>query len=439
MKLNTNGSGKWESSAGLRSKFGLTISEILEALAVLHQRDMADCFALLHFHLGSQVTNIRHVKEALIEAARVYTDLVKRGAGLKYLDVGGGLAVDYNGSQTSYEYSMNYTLDEYVNDVVYYIQSVCDTAGVRHPDIISESGRAIAAYHSVLVFEVLGVAGPGAEPEIDDDIEDDHEQPLQDLLMTYREMSTRNLLESFHDAQLALEMTMRLFSTGHLPLHKRALAENLFWAICDKIRRLVDELDYVPEDLKRLDPVLATTYFCNFSLFQSMPDSWAIKQLFPVVPIHRLDERPICHAVLGDITCDSDGKIAHFIDCQDIRRTLPLHPFDDAPYYLAAFLVGAYQETLGDLHNLFGDTNAVHVDLTDDGIVALDALIKGDTVKQVLEYVHYKGADLIDRLQAAVETAVRERQIDEQEAGECLRLYENALNGYTYLDKPHPA
>jgi arginine decarboxylase len=435
VKLAARGSGRWQGSGGYRSKFGLTVSEILHALDELKKRDMADCFKLLHFHLGSQITNIRHVKGALIEAARTYADLVKRGAGLQFLDVGGGLGVDYDGSQTNYESSVNYTLQEYANDVVYHIQTVCADADVPHPNIVSESGRAIVAYHSVLVFGVLGVAGQG-NGEVPDQVPDEAEQPLHDLVEAHKNVTVRNVLESFHDAQQAMETAMSLFCSGYLPLDQRCTAENLFWALCRKIQKLLVQMEYVPEDLEGLDRMLADTYFCNFSLFQSMPDSWAIKQLFPVMPIHRLNEAPTRHAVLGDITCDSDGKIDQFIDRRDVRRTILLHPFDGSPYYLSAFLIGAYQEILGDLHNLFGDTNTVHVNLSDQGEVMLETIIKGDTVNEVLQYVQFSGRDLINRLQTAVERAVHEGRLDHQEAGRLLKFYEEGLLGYTYLEEP---
>jgi arginine decarboxylase len=435
VKLAARGSGRWQQSGGMRSKFGLTVSEILQGLEELKKRGLADCFKLLHFHLGSQVTNIRHVKGALIEAARTYSELVKRGGGLEYLDIGGGLGVDYDGSQTNFESSVNYTLEEYANDVVYHVQSICDEAEVPHPTIISESGRAVVAYHSALVFGVLGVSGQGnGDPP--SDLPEEVEQPLRDLLDSYKNMTSRNLTESYHDAQQALETAMNLFNSGYLPLDQRSTAENLHWSICRKIRRLMDQLDYVPEELDRLDSMLADTYFCNFSLFQSMPDSWAIKQLFPVMPIHRLEERPTRHAVLGDITCDSDGKIDQFIDRRDVRRTLLLHTFNGAPYYLSAFLIGAYQEILGDLHNLFGDTNTVHVSLNDQGETVLETIIKGDTVNEVLQYVQFSGGDLIGRLQTAVERSVHEGRLDHQEAGRLLKFYEEGLHGYTYLEEP---
>jgi arginine decarboxylase len=436
VKLAARGGGRWQSSGGYRSKFGLTVAEILQGLEHLKSLGMQDCFKLLHFHLGSQIPNIRIVKAALNEAARVYTELARAGAGLEYLDVGGGLGVDYDGSQTNFESSMNYTLEEYANDVVYHIQTVCDDAGVAHPTIVSESGRAVVAYHSVLVFNVLGVSGFGPETVPKPPV-DEPEQPLIDLTETYNNLTARNALEGFHDAQQALDMALNLFSGGYLPLDQRVHAETLYWAICRKLQRLVQQMDDVPEDLQNLDESLSDTYFCNFSLFQSIPDSWAIKQLFPVMPVHRLNERPTQHAVLGDITCDSDGKIDQFIDRRDVKKTLPLHPFNGDPYYLGVFLVGAYQEILGDLHNLFGDTNAVHVSLDENGKVVLDAVIKGDTVREVLDYVEFDAQTLMNRLRDDVERAVREGRMDLEQSGRLLRFYENGLQGYTYLEDVH--
>ncbi|HVJ85156.1 MAG TPA: biosynthetic arginine decarboxylase [Caulifigura sp.] len=436
VKLASKGSGRWQASGGYRSKFGLTVAEILKALNELQARGMADCFKLLHFHLGSQITNIRQVKAAINEAIRVYVDLHKRGAGLEYLDVGGGLGVDYDGSQTNFESSMNYSLQEYASDIVYQVQTTCDENSVPHPNLISESGRAIAAYHAALIFGTLGVAEQGDDDEIPKQIPNEYEQPLHDLMLTYNEVTARNILEAYHDAQQALDMATNLFSGGYLPLDQRVVAENLFFAICHKIRRLIKEADEVPDDLSGLDRMLADTFFCNFSLFQSMPDSWAVSQLFPVMPIHRLNEKPTRHAVLSDITCDSDGKIDQFIDRRDVKRTLQLHHFDNEPYYMGAFLIGAYQEILGDLHNLFGDTNAVHVDLSETGEVLLETIIKGDTVAEVLDYVQFKGRDLMNRVQATVESAVREGRIDHQQAGRIVKFYEEGLNGYTYLEEP---
>jgi len=433
VKLASLGSGRWQSSGGFRSKFGLSVSEVLRVLPVLKARGMEDCLKLLHFHIGSQITNIRPIKVALNEAARIYTDLVRRGAGLEYLDVGGGLGVDYDGSQTNFESSVNYTLQEYANDVVYHIQSVCDDAQVPHPNILSESGRAIAAYHSVLVFDVLGTTGP-SENGVPTALAETDEQPLHDLMETHKDITQRNMIEAFHDAQQALEMTLQLFGSGYMSLEQRSQAENLFWAICRRIQRLLRKVEEVPEELEDLNTLLSETYFCNFSLFQSIPDSWAIKHLFPIMPIHRLEERPTCHAVLGDVTCDSDGKIERFIDRHDVKQTLLLHPLNKQPYYLAVFLVGAYQEVLGDLHNLFGDTNAVHVSTDENGALVVDTVINGDTVDEVLGYMQYDADALVAQMSTAVESAVCRGHIDERQAGEILQFYRDGLEGYTYLE-----
>ena len=434
VKLAARGGGRWQSSGGYRSKFGLTVAEILQGLNELKTRGMEDCLQLLHFHLGSQIPNIRIVKGALNEAARVYVELVQAGAGLKYMDVGGGLGVDYDGSQTNFESSVNYTLQEYANDVVYHLQSVCDEAKVAHPTIISESGRAIVAHHSLLVFNVLGASDFGTD-EVPAAATPEMERPLVDLIETYTSLTIRNALESYHDAQQALDMAINMFSTGYLPLVQRSQAESLYWAICMKLQKLVKTMEEVPEDLQHLDESLSDTYFCNFSLFQSVPDSWAIKQLFPIMPIHRLNEQPTRHAVLGDITCDSDGKVDQFIDRRDVRRTLPLHTFNGSPYYLGVFLVGAYQEILGDLHNLYGDTHAVHVSLDADNRVVLDAVIKGDTVREVLSYVQFDGDALITKLRVDVEAAVRDGRIDYEESGRLVQFFEDGLHGYTYLEE----
>jgi arginine decarboxylase len=413
VKLASRGSGRWKSSGGFRSKFGLSVTEAMRALQELKDLGMADCLNLLHFHLGSQITNIRQIKGAVNEAVRVYVDLARAGAGWKYLDVGGGLGIDYDGSQTDFESSVNYTLQEYANDIIYHVQNVCDEVGVAHPTIVTESGRAVVAYHSVLVFNVLGVSE------------------------TYRGLTTKNLLESYHDAQQALDQALNLFSLGYLSLEQRCVAENLYWAICRRIQKQASDLDYFPEELEGIDAMLSDTYFCNFSLFQSMPDSWAIKQLFPIMPIHRLMEEPTRPAVLGDITCDSDGKVDAFIDRRDVKRTLQLHPFTGGDYFLGAFLLGAYQEILGDLHNLFGDTNAVHVRLGPTGETILDSVIKGDTVREVLDYVQFKSDALVSRLRRDVEAGLREGRLSYEESGALLKFYEEGLHGYTYLEDVH--
>ncbi|HEY6988316.1 MAG TPA: biosynthetic arginine decarboxylase [Bryobacteraceae bacterium] len=434
VKLASRGSGRWKSSGGYRSKFGLTVSEALKAVDFLKQRGMESSLKLLHFHLGSQITNIRQIKAAVIEAARVYVDLKRAGTGLCYMDVGGGLGIDYDGSQTDFESSVNYTLEEYARDIVYHIQNICDEAEVPHPTIITESGRAVAAYHSLLVFNVLGVSGFGEE-DLPASIPEDSEQALVDLFETHRTITKKNLLEGYHDAQQALDSALNLFSLGYLSLEQRSLAENFYWAICRKILRTAKDLDYFPEELEGLDALLSDTYFCNFSLFQSMPDSWAVKQLFPIMPIHRLDEKPTRSAVLGDISCDSDGKVDQFIDRRDVKKTLALHPFNNGSYILGAFLLGAYQEILGDLHNLFGDTNAVHVSLDDHGDVVLETVVQGDTVREVLAYVQYNSGALLDQFRKDVELAVREQRVGYEEAGRLLKFYEEGLQGYTYLEQ----
>lgn len=436
VKLAARGAGRWRSSAGYRSKFGLALTEVLEAIEYLKKRGMEDCLQLVHFHLGSQITNIRSIKNALTEAARIYTELHRVGAGVRYLDVGGGLGIDYDGSQTDFESSVNYTLQEYANDVVYRIKSVCDEASVPHPIIVSESGRAVVAYHSMLVFDVLGVSDFDRF-EIPPEVPHEAPQQVMDLFSIHRDLKKKNLLESYHDAVQAVDEALDLFNLGGLTVESRAMVERLFWAVCSKILRMVRELDATPEELQGLETLLSDTYFCNFSVFQSMPDSWAIKQLFPIMPIHRLNEVPARRGVLGDITCDSDGKVDQFIDLRDVRNTLQLHPLREGePYYLGAFLLGAYQEILGDLHNLFGDTNAVHVSIDEDGEYTIDDVIKGDTVREVLAYVQYNGEKLTEMLRRDIERAVRAGKMSLSESKKFIQFYESGLDGYTYLEEP---
>ena len=433
-KLAARGAGRWRSSAGYRSKFGLTLTEMLEAVDYLKQRGMVDCLQLIHFHLGSQITNIRSIKAALTEVGRVYTEMHRIGANVNYIDVGGGLGIDYDGSQSDFESSINYTLQEYANDVVFRIKSVCDDAGVPHPTIISESGRAMVGYHSLLVFDVVGVSNFDRYT-VPPQIPDDGPQQLADLFAIFQDLKKKNLQESYHDALQAVDEAVNMFNLGTINIEQRALIERLFWAVCSKILRMVRELDYTPEELQGLESMLSDTYFCNFSIFQSMPDSWAIKQLFPIMPIHRLTENPTRKAVLGDITCDSDGKIDQFIDLRDVRNTLQLHEYTGQPYYLGAFLLGAYQEILGDLHNLFGDTNAVHVSLDENNHLNIDEVIKGDTVREVLAYVQYKADELTDRIRKDVEKAVKLGTISIAESREFLDFYQSGLEGYTYLEE----
>ena len=437
VKLATRGSGRWESSGGARSKFGLFVAEVLKALEFLKARNMQDCLKLMHFHLGSQITNIRTVKTALNEAARVYAELARAGAGMEYIDVGGGLGVDYDGSQTNFESSINYSLQEYASDVVFRIKSVCDEAGVKHPNIISESGRAMVAYHSVLVFNVLGVSGfdlfdvPKSLPE-----GEDVPQPVRDLFDSCREVTKKNFQEIYHDAVQQRDEALNLFNLGYLSLELRSLTEKLFWGVCGKILKIVKESDYVGDDFESLEAQLSDTYFCNFSLFQSMPDSWAIKQLFPVMPIHRLREEPARRGVLADITCDSDGKIDSFIDLRDVKKTLELHDYNGQEYYIGAFLVGAYQEILGDLHNLLGDTNAVHVKLDAEGNASIEEVVRGDTVREVLSYVQFNSEELVSKLRKQAEAAVREKKLTLEESSQLMRYYEEGMRGYTYLEEP---
>jgi arginine decarboxylase len=444
VKLATRGSGRWQASGGYRSKFGLTVAEMLHQLERLAQRGMADCFQLLHFHVGSQIGNIRHLKSAILEAARVYVGLQQQGAQLKYLDVGGGLGVDYDGTGTDTQSSMNYSLQEYANDVVYHVQSVCDEAKVSHPILISESGRAVAAHHSILIVETLGVTslGSGSDNTLQDGrllnsqlskVIDDYEQPVRDLWDSFQDINQQNMMESFHDSQVALDLCMNLFSGGYLPLKQRVAAEELYFAICHQVRELAKTLDDIPDELKKLDRMLSDTYFANFSLFQSLPDSWAINQLFPIAPIHRLDERPNRHAILGDITCDSDGKVDSFVCGASSKKTLRLHEKRDGePYLLAIFMVGAYQEVLGDLHNLYGDTHAVHVEVGESGW-QIESVVKGDTVSEVLGYMQYNDQELVENLQNAIEGAIREGRIDNQQADQTMTFYKNSLQRYTYL------
>jgi len=440
VKLISEGSGRWSASAGERSKFGLFITEILELFNVLKQHDMLDCLQLVHCHPGSQLQDIRRVKEAINELAHVYAELKLMGAGLQYIDVGGGLGVDYDGSGTNFSSSMNYTLNEYASDVVYRIASVCNLRDIPHPMIVSESGRAVAAYHSVLIFDALGSSALDKFRVTGDRAEDyggDEElpQPVQDLFEAYRAVSERRLVECYHDALTAREQVLQMFNLGLLSLEFRALAERLYWATCAKIRDSCRKLESLPEELEDLESILSDTYFCNFSVFQSLPDSWAIDQLFPILPIHRLHERPTRTAVLADITCDSDGKIDHFVSLRDVKRTLELHELRaDERYYLAVFLVGAYQETLGDLHNLFGDTHVVHVRLHDEGGWWIEEIVKGDTANKVLEYMEYDVAELYPALARDCERAIRDGRMTLAQSQALKRFYESELDGYAYLE-----
>ncbi|MEM7048011.1 MAG: biosynthetic arginine decarboxylase [Acidobacteriota bacterium] len=433
-RLSARGSGHWEESGGDGSKFGLGSRGLVAAVHFLAAADMLDCFQLLHFHIGSQISAIRSVKEALREASRLYVNLVRMGAPLGFLDVGGGLGVDYDGSGTDFASSLNYTLQEYANDVVFGVKDVCDSAGVAHPVLVSESGRATVAHHAALVVETLGVA-EFTVGEIPEALPDDVEAPLRNLLDGHHELSEENFLETFHDALSYRDECLSLFSLGHLSLEHRALADDIFLATCRRILDIARARRQMPDELESLEHLAADTYFCNFSIFQSLPDSWAIDQLFPVMPIHRLDEEPERRATLADITCDSDGKIDRFIDRRQVKRLLELHRLRPGePYLLGVFLVGAYQESLGDLHNLFGDTNTVQVSLDREGGYSIDDVVEGDTVTEVLRYVRYSRRELLARIRRSAEGALRRGMMSRQEARDLISLYETGLSGYTYLE-----
>jgi arginine decarboxylase len=440
VKLFSEGSGRWAGSAGDKSKFGLFVTEIMELFNILREKNMLDCLQLVHCHPGSQLQDIRRVKDAINELAHVYAELKIMGAGLRYIDVGGGLGVDYDGSGTNFSSSMNYTLNEYASDVVYRIASVCNSRNIPHPMIVSESGRAIAAYGSVLIFNALGSSALDkfrvtGDPTVDYKGTEELPQPVQDLCEAYRSVSERRLVECYHDALTARDQILQMFNLGLLSLEFRALAERLYWATLTKVRDTYRKLDRRPEELEDLEPLLSDTYFCNFSVFQSLPDSWAIDQLFPIMPIHRLEERPTRTGVLADITCDSDGKIDKFVSLKDPKKALELHDLRAGEeYYLAAFLVGAYQETLGDLHNLFGDTHVVHIRLHDEGGWWIEEIVKGDTANKVLEYMEYDVEELYPALARDCERAIRDGRMNLAESQLLKRFYEGELNGYAYLE-----
>jgi arginine decarboxylase len=430
-RLTTKGAGKWVESTGDRSKFGLTTSEMVVTVDRLRAEGMLDCLQLLHFHIGSQITAIRAIKDALREASRIFVELHALGANMRYVDCGGGLGVDYDGSQTNFHSSVNYTLQEYAADVVSQVAEACNAKGVPHPDIITESGRALVAHHSVLVFNVLGT-NEMLVGQIPESLGRDEPPVIQQLYETYQGVSRKNFQEAYHDALQLKEEAITAFNLGFLDLKARARVEQLFYAVCERILKIVRDLPYVPDELEGLEKQLSDTYYCNFSLFQSLPDHWAVRQLFPTMPIDRLNRVPTRRAVLADLTCDSDGKIDQFIDLRDVKNFLELHPLNGEPYYIATFLVGAYQEILGDLHNLFGDTDAVHVKLDGDDY-RVEHVVEGDSVAEVLTYVQYSKDDLMSRVRRAVELALREKRITPTESGRLMRRYEEGLEGYTYL------
>ena len=434
IKLASSGSGKWEESGGDASKFGLTSSELLEALDFLEKKEMQDCLKLIHFHIGSQVTKIRRIKTALREASQFYVQLHQLGFPVEFVDIGGGLGVDYDGTRSANsESSVNYSIQEYVNDSISIMVDASNKNNIPHPNIITESGRSLTAHHSVLIFEVLETA---SLPSMDEDFEvsaDDHEL-VQELYQIWDNLNQSRMLEAWHDAQQIREESLDLFSHGIVDLKTRAQIERMYWSVTREINQIASGLKHAPDEFRNLDKLLADKYFCNFSLFQSLPDSWAIDQIFPIMPIQRLDERPDRTATLQDITCDSDGKIANFVTSRNVAHDLPVHTIKaKESYYIGVFLVGAYQEILGDMHNLFGDTNAVHVSVDEKGY-SIDQVIDGETVAEVLDYVQYNPKKLVRTLETWVTKSVKEGRISLEEGKEFLANYRSGLYGYTYLE-----
>ncbi|MEL6495790.1 MAG: biosynthetic arginine decarboxylase [Cyanobacteria bacterium J06623_7] len=431
-KLNAKGSGRWANSTGDRAKFGLNVSEILSVVRRLAEQGLLSYLQLLHFHIGSQISAIGTIKNAIREASQIYVQLAQLGAAMQYLNVGGGLAVDYNGSKTNAPASKNYNMQNYANDIVAQVKDACDRLGVSHPTLVSESARAISAHQSVLVFDVLGESpvSPGnlVPPAVDAPL------VINNFWETYRGINSQNLQESYHDAVQFKQEALSLFNLGYLSLVERSQAEELYWACCRKIVTQIEDCDALSEELGSLGSLMASTYYINLSIFRSIPDSWAIEQLFPILPIHRLQEKPRIKGILADITCDSDGKIDRFIGRQTTKNTLELHSLANtsSPYYLGLFLVGAYQEIMGNLHNLFGDTNVVQIDLTATGEI-VESVIPGDSIKEVLGYLQYDSQELVTKVKQQIALAQQAQRISAEEAQKLLYNYRRVLNSYTYL------
>ncbi len=433
-KLYARGSGMWAKSGGEAAKFGLTTPEMLEAVKILKSKKMLDCLVMLHFHIGSQITDIRKIKEAIREAGRVYAKLRRLGVEIQYLNLGGGLGVDYDGSKTAFDSSMNYSVQEYANDVVYTIKQICEEEDVPPPMLVTESGRAVTAYHSVFVTNVLDVA---------DRIEQDRRvhvtasdpNVLQELASIYHSVNAKTLRESYHDAQQYKEELFTLFNLGHLSLEDRSKGEILFWQICEKIHRDLKSLKEIPEEFDDMETMLADKYVLNFSVFQSLPDVWAIDQLFPILPIHRLNEKPMELGTLADITCDSDGKIEKFIDLRDIKETLPLHSLRNGePYYIGVCLTGAYQDVLGDLHNLFGEAHEVLVTVDEQGRARIEDILPGESCERVLEYMNYDRTEILDAIGQQLRRAAG-RSLKKDEVRAIYREFEEVFPKYTYLER----
>ncbi|TVP58286.1 MAG: biosynthetic arginine decarboxylase [Nodularia sp. (in: Bacteria)] len=431
-KLSTQGMGRWGTSTGDRAKFGLTIPEIMEAVNKLREANLLDCLQLMHFHIGSQISAINVIKDAIQEASRIYVELAMLGADMQYLDVGGGLGVDYDGSQTNFYASKNYNMQNYANDIVAELKDTCAEKQIPVPTLISESGRAIASHQSVLIFDVLSTSD--VPLDLPEPPEEEESPVIKYLWETYQSINQENYQEFFHDAAQFKEEAISRFNLGILRLQERAKAERLYWACCQKILNITRQQEYVPDELEDLEKIMASIYYINLSVFQSAPDCWAIDQLFPIMPIHRLDEEPIRRGILADLTCDSDGKIDQFIDLRDVKSVLELHTFKpEEPYYLGMFLNGAYQEIMGNLHNLFGNTNAVHIQLTPKGY-QIQHIVKGDTMSEVVSYVQYDSEDMVESIRQRCEKALEEKHITLAESQRLLQTYEQSLGRYTYLN-----
>ena len=434
IKLSSSGSGKWEESGGDHSKFGLNSSELLEAVDALAKYKMEDCLKLIHFHIGSQITKIRRIKNALREATQFYVQLTKMGFSIDFIDIGGGLGVDYDGTRSSAsENSMNYSIQEYANDAISAIVDACEKNGLKQPNVITESGRSLSAHHSILIIETLETTQLPVWNDNEEVCDSDHEL-ARELYQIWDRLGQQSLLESWHDALQIREEALDRFSLGMLDLHTRAQIEKLFWSVAREVNDIAKTMKHVPEEL-RISKMLPDKYFCNFSLFQSLPDSWAIDQMFPIMPISRLDEKPTRTATIQDVTCDSDGKINCFISSHGFSNALPIHPIKNGEsYYLGVFLVGAYQEILGDMHNLFGDTNTVHVSVHKGGY-EIEQIIDGETVAEVLDYVQYNPKKLVRNVETWVTRSMKSGKITPEEGREFLSNYRSGLYGYTYLEK----
>ncbi|MEL7563730.1 MAG: biosynthetic arginine decarboxylase [Dehalobacterium sp.] len=433
-KISSRVGGHWTESSGDRSIFGLNVSQMITAVDKLKENNMLDSLKLLHYHLGSQIPNIRDIRSAVLEATRVYSELAKEGAPMGYLDLGGGLAVDYDGSNTNYTNSRNYSVEEYCTDIVEAIMSVLDDTNVAHPVIVTESGRATVAYYSVLLFNVLDVE-KFEEYGVPDQLDENTSEQIKNLLDVNKSINLKNIQECYNDALYYRDEIRDMFKHGRISLRERSLAEKIFWNTINQIASEKKKLKHAPPDLEDIENAIADIYYCNFSVFQSIPDSWAIDQLFPIMPVHRLLELPKRNAIIADITCDCDGKIDHFIDLHDVRSSLPLHELNNGDdYYLGIFLVGAYQETLGDLHNLFGDTNVVSIRINQDGNYEFVKEIQGDSVADVLSYVEFDPKDMIVRFRETAEEAIHQGLISPRERQEIMRAFDNGLRGYTYYE-----